>query len=215
MDRFIVDQLFQQRRRTVPVDPLQLQEADVEPGTQQTAQIAVQRREHLVCAAHRQQEAAQVHEELLAVGNRGELRQQPQPRRLQRLAQRCLGAGAFGDVLGRLYFGESVGHGIGIGIEARQRAQKRCPALLIRRKVGLGQLCRPVACADLAAPAGEACLHLRLQRLVGLPTDARRHVPPDGRDPPDRPVQQTARSCFAHRRAPFTEAWTIAETAPH
>ena len=50
--RLVAHQLFQQRRRAVPVDPLQFQEADVEPGREQPAQIGLQRRQQLVVASN-------------------------------------------------------------------------------------------------------------------------------------------------------------------
>jgi hypothetical protein len=45
MHRLVLDQLFQQRRRRVPGDALQFEEADVEPGRQARFQLAVERRQ--------------------------------------------------------------------------------------------------------------------------------------------------------------------------
>ncbi len=119
MHRLIVDQLFQQRGGAVPVDPLQLQKADIEPGGEQPAQIGIQRRQQLVGPAHLQQRAAQIDQELPPIRDRRELRQQLQPRRFQRPAQRRLGGRPFRRVGGRLHLGIGVGDGIGVRIERR------------------------------------------------------------------------------------------------
>ena len=78
------------------------------------AQVGLQRSEQAVVLADLQQEGAHIHQELAAVRNRCELRQQLQPRRLQRLAQVRGGGGAVGRIGGLLHLGIGVGDGVGI-----------------------------------------------------------------------------------------------------
>ena len=76
MHRLVVHQPLQQRSGAVPVDPLQLQEADIEPGSEQPAQIRLQCAQHFVVLAVAQQEGAQIDQEFPTIRNAGELRQQ-------------------------------------------------------------------------------------------------------------------------------------------
>ena len=122
MHRLVAHQFLQQRRRAVPVDAVQLEETDVEPGGEQSAQIGIERGQQLVVLARLQQEAPQVDEEFPAVRDGGELGQQPHAGRLQRAAQRRGGGGAFGRIGCRLYRCVGGRDRVPIGIEAGERA---------------------------------------------------------------------------------------------
>jgi hypothetical protein len=87
MHRLVLDQLFQQRRRRVPGDALQFEEADVEPGREARFQLAVERRQAGLLVEVAQQVGAQVDEELDALRDGVELRQDADARRAQRGAQ--------------------------------------------------------------------------------------------------------------------------------
>ena len=178
---------------------LQFEQSDIEPGREQPAQIGLQRRQQLVVAARAQQEAAQIDQELPAVRDGGELGQQPHPRRLQRTAQRRLGGGAFGRVIGRLYRGVGGGHRVGIGIEAGERAQEFLAPGFIQALVGLRQLGGAIARADLAATTLQAGPHLRGDRLV---RHARRHIAPCHGDAADGAIEQTGDGDITHADVP-------------
>ena len=110
----------------------------------------------------------------------------------------ALAVAQFGRIGRRLHLGIGARHRIGIGIEAGERAQEFLASGLVQLQVGLRQLGRPIARADLAAAARQAGAHLRGDRLV---LHARRHVAPDRGDAADGPVEQTGRrrchSCMA------------------
>ena len=138
-----------------------------------------------------QQLGAQVDQELHAVRDRGELRQQPQPRRLQRPAQRGLGVGPLGRV-GRLL------HRV-IGARrsrpGRHRSRRACAGSRGRpaassAEIGLRQLGGAVARADLAAARRRgrraSASAMLLVRLASTP----RHVAPDGGDAAQGAVEQ-------------------------
>ncbi len=57
----------------MPVDALQLEEADVEPGRQQAAQVGLQGREQVIVVAVIEQERAQIDQEFPPIGDRSEL----------------------------------------------------------------------------------------------------------------------------------------------
>ena len=88
MHRFVVDQLFQERGRGVPVDPPELQEARIEPAREQVLQVLLQARERRIVASEAHQVVAQVHQELHAIGQRIELTQQAFARRIQGIPER-------------------------------------------------------------------------------------------------------------------------------
>ena len=199
MHCLVAHQLFQQRCRAVPVDTLQFEEADVEPGSEQATEIGLQGRQQLVIASNLQQEATQVDQELASVRDGGELGQQPQPRRLQCAAKRGLGNRKLGGIARRLHLRVSCRDGIRIGIEACQRAQELLATGLIQTLVGLRQLCRPIANAHLAATARQTGAHLRGDRLI---FDTRRHIPPDRGDPTDRTIEQSGDGDITHADAP-------------
>src|SRR6185312_14986444 len=72
-----------------------------------------------------------------------------------------------------------------------------------KREIGLGELGRAVARADLAAATLQAGAHLRGDALVVLGRDPGRHVAPDRRDAAEGAVEQTdRRNGVAHGRLP-------------
>ena len=111
----------------------------------------------------------------------------------------ALAIGEFGRIAGRLHLRIGGRDGIRIGIEAGQRAQELLASGLIQALVGLRQLGRPIARADLAAAARQTGAHLRGDRLV---LDARRHVAPDRGDPADGAVEQSGDGDVTHADTP-------------
>ena len=85
--RLVGDQLLEQRRRRPPVDAHQVEEADIEPGAEQRAQVLAQHPRRGVGPAQDQQLGAQVDHELHALRHADELVQQPHGGRFERLAQ--------------------------------------------------------------------------------------------------------------------------------
>jgi hypothetical protein len=185
-----------------PVDAAQFQKPDIEPVGQQAAQIVLQRNQMRIGGFARfrriQQESAQIDQELHAVGDGGELRQQPHAGRFEGAAQRGFGGGALGGILrgGDAFIGG--GDRAGIAVEFGEAAEELGAALLVERQVGLGELGGAVAGADLAAARGEAGTHLRLDAVAFLARHAGRHVAPDGGDASDRAVEQSWRGDIAH-----------------
>ena len=88
------DQLFQERRRRFPTDPLQFEKADIEPVGEQLAEIVGETPHRHVAVGQRDQLVAAIDKELNPFRQRVELAQQPDPRRRQCGAHLPLGSGA-------------------------------------------------------------------------------------------------------------------------
>ena len=88
MDGLVVHQLFQKRRRGIPVDADQVEEGHVEPGAQEGTQVFAQGTGGRVGLAQRQQFGTQVDDELHPLRDADELAQQADRRRFQHTHQR-------------------------------------------------------------------------------------------------------------------------------
>ena len=124
MHRLIADQPLQQRSRAVPVDPLQFEEADIEPVGEQAAQIRLERHEQRLGGHRLEHGGAQIDQELHPVGDGGELGQQPHPRRFECRPQPRLGERALGGIGRFLHAGIGGGHRLGVAVEAGEGARK-------------------------------------------------------------------------------------------
>ena len=191
MHGFVAHQFFQQRRRRVPVDAAQFEEADIEPARQQRFQIRLQRQQAWCPGAEVDQFGAEIDQEFHTIGDGGELRQQLQARRLQRPAQADQRGGAILAVRALAQGRQGGIDGRGIGIEFGQPLKESSPSRRIEGEVALRQLGGPVARRNLAAARGEAGAHLGCD-ILGLTTDhTLGHVAPQGRDAFQRPVEQS------------------------
>ena len=147
--RLVVDQLLQQRRRGLPVDAHQVEEADIEPGAEQRPQVFAQRPRRGVALAQGQKLGAQVDHELHALRHADELAQQVHGRRLERAdqgARRLLGGAPALDRGHRRLARQAVVVG--------ERQQEFLAAGRRQRQIGLPQLRR----ARRAAPSRRPCL---------------------------------------------------------
>jgi len=86
VDRLVADQLLQQRGRRVPGQPVELQEADIEPGAQPRFEFAVEHRQLAIGFEVAQQVGAQIDQELHALGQGVELGEDADARGAQRRA---------------------------------------------------------------------------------------------------------------------------------
>ena len=166
MDRLVGDQLLQEGRRRLPGDAPQVQEADIEPGLQQVAQVVVERFQGRRLAQQRQQVGTHVDQELHPFGQHIELGQKPQPRRHQGLAQSPLRRQTLGLLFGFMPFRDLGLDRVAVGPELLgQERQKLGPALLVQLQIGFAQARRAHARGDLAAARGQAVGHELAQRF--------------------------------------------------
>src|SRR5690606_26073370 len=69
--RFVLDELFQQRRGRIPGQPAQLQKTDIEPGGKKLLQLGIERQQARVAFKLAQQFGAQVQQKPHAVRKHG------------------------------------------------------------------------------------------------------------------------------------------------
>ena len=216
MHRLVFDQLLDDRRRRVPGDLAELQEAHVEPARQQRFQIRFEVGERLVLGRELEQGGAHVDQELHPVGQRVELGQQPEPRRLQRGAELALAALAPAPVVELVEPHRGGGDGLAVGVElgAENAEEARAP-LRGERHVGAAERGGAGPRGDLAAATLQAGAHLpahpvgvapgeigaERRRVVG---GARGDVPPLAEHPLKGPLQQVFVS--VHRAIPSSRS---------
>ena len=190
--RLVADELLQQRRRTVPVDAAEFEEADIEPARQQRLQIALQRGEHRValpaaCSSEARRSTRNFIPSGIVVNCVSRRRRggSSARRNCALAAVRAAMSAAARTV------SQGGGDGVGVGIEAGEGDEEVAAPGLVEGQVGLGQLGRAVAGAHLAAASGEAGAHLAGDALVLL--DGPRRAPCRARhrgDPAQRTVEQ-------------------------
>ena len=105
VDRLVLDQLLQHRRRRLPVDAAQLQEAAVEPGAQQVLEVGVERLQHRLLAQPPQHLPARRHQRGGAAQRHVHAPQQLLARRLGRIGE---AAGVLRRRLGEPRFGRGA-----------------------------------------------------------------------------------------------------------
>ncbi len=150
--RLVGHQFFEQRRRRLPADPLQLEKADIEPIGEQPLQILLETAQQRVVAAEVNQLGAPIDQELDPFGERVELAQQGNPRRLQRLAQLALGRGALGGPFGLRQGRAAAVDLTAVDVElAGEQPQETLASVGVEQQIGAAEVGRPRPRRDLAA----------------------------------------------------------------
>ena len=222
----VAGELFQERGGRIPGDAAHFEEADVEPAREQVLQVELERGQHRVALAQVHQLGAHVDQELHALGQRVELRQELDARRLERLMQRALEPALLVLALGAAQALPVRLDGGAVDVElGREHAQEALAPGLVQ-----GEICAPErggarARRHLAALAFEALAQLGAHALfvfarkVGLGRarhDAARRggdVAPDMAQIADRAVEtesrkpEPARSLMARDYTVFVTNW--------
>ena len=181
MDRLIGYQLLQQRCGTVPGDPAQFEEPDIEPVLQQRLEVGFQRRQQRVVTRPLQQLRPHVHQEFHPFRQAVELGQQTHPAGLKRAAQRPLGMAPRNGVGGLVEDIHRPVHGGAVHVEVtRQHAEEIPAARRIESQICPPQLGGAGPRAYLAAASRQASLHLDAQPVGILTRQVRARRGADG-----------------------------------
>ena len=164
MDRLVARELFEERGRRIPGDALHFEEADIEPAGEQVLEVELERGERRVLLGELHQLGAHVDQELHAFGQRVELGQELDARRLERAAQ---GPFAAQPLVVGLGAAQPLPGGLDrrpVDIElGREHAQEALAPPLVEREIGAPQRRRARPGRDLAAFPVEAVAQLHPQ----------------------------------------------------
>ena len=183
--------------------------------TSRSLKIALHPREATLARAEAHQVGPHVDQELHALGQSVELREEPHARRHQRPAHPVLG-GVQGFPLFGLHHrrGECAHRTLIDAVVACEQAQEALPAGLAQGSVAVPQLRRPAACGHLAAASREAGLDLLphpLQIALGkvgsevlhrIPASSVGRPPPRAHQPAPRALEPGAARVSGHGRYP-------------
>jgi hypothetical protein len=154
MHRFVRHQLLEHQRRGLPRDALQLEEPRIEPAREQAVELDFEHFERRFLRQQLEQVGAQVDQELDAVGQQIELRQEMCARRIERDPQLRLGAAQLGFAGRAPHRAERRIERVALGRECVGDEIENCCALIngggaVNRSDALGAITRRILAAAL------------------------------------------------------------------